>query len=297
MTENKSNKEYDFELQLKDGQEAEERFRKILLSKDTKFEVKAESNLWHDTGNLVIEYESYQKPSGIAATKSDYWVHVLRSRDKETLAYLMFPTPILKKICNDIMAEGVYARTGGENGAMRMLLLDIRKVLSRLQNSSGKGAEAFNGWSRKPINSELHVRNYRSSDYDKVQELYLQSDLYGGQFDEGRDSREKLAASIHADPQSILVCEEKGSIIGTISLIEQGRVAWFYRFAVAKIESEEFATKVLYDTACGILKARQHTQVLVYTPVDDVSLEKRYTSLGMNKGNTYTCFWQDLQYG
>lgn len=294
MAENKSNKEYDFELQLKDGQEAEEMFRQILLSKDKKFEVKAESNLWHDTGNLVIEYESYKKPSGIAATKSDYWVHILRSRDKEPLAFLMFPTPILKKLCNDVMAEDIYARTGGENGAMRMLLLDIKQLLVRLQNSTGKGDDKFNGWTRKPVNSEIHVRNYRSTDYEAIKALYMQGDLYGGQFDEARDSREKLANSIHADPQSILICEKEGSILGTVSLIEQGRVAWLFRFAVARTELEKDVAKALYSAACDILKARNHTQVLVYTPADDARLEKRYASLGMNKGGTYTCFWQEL---
>ena len=294
MTENKSNKEYDFELQLKDGQEAEESFRRILISKDTKFEIKAESNLWHDKGNIVIEYESYGKPSGIAATKSDYWVHILRSKDKEPLAYLMFPTPILKQICNQVMSEDIYARTGGENGAMRMLLLDLKKLLLRLQNFTGKGNDNFNGWSRKPVKSELHVRNYRSSDYERIKELYLQGDLYGGQFDAARDSKERLSSCVHSDPQSILVCEKEGKIIGTVSLIEQGRVAWLYRFAVNKTEFEAEATKQLYDAACEILKSRNHTQVLIYSPINETQLENRYLDLGMNRGSAYTCFWQEL---
>lgn len=294
MTESKSNKEYDFALQLKDGQEVEEAFRRILLSKDTKFEVKAESNLWHDTGNLVVEYESYKEPSGIAATKADYWVHLLRSRDKEPLVYLMFPTPILNKLCNDVMAEDIYTRIGGENSAMRMLLLDIKKTLSRLQNFTGKGDEKFNGWIRKPVNPQLHVRNYRYTDYNAVKELYMQKDLYGGQFDEARDSREKLSDAIHADPQSILICEKDGKILGTVSLIEQGRVAWLFRFAVAKTDFEKEAASALHGAACAILKARGHSQVLVYTPVDDPYLQERYASLGMNKGSAYTCFWQEL---
>lgn len=48
------------------------------------------------------------KPMDIAVTKADYWVHILRSKEKEPLAYLMFPVPVLKKICNDVMKEGVY---------------------------------------------------------------------------------------------------------------------------------------------------------------------------------------------
>jgi hypothetical protein len=295
MTENNTNKDYDFILQLEDAQEAERKFKRLLTSKETKFEVKTESNLWHNKGNIVVEYESYKQPSGIAATKADWWVHELRSREKETLAYLMFPVPVLRKICNDVMEEDIYARLGGENKAMRMLLLDLRKLLTRLQNASGKGDDVFHGWKRKAGNPGLHVRHYTTRDYEAVKNLYMQGDLYGGQFDPARDSDDRLATVIHADPEAILVCEKDGKTIGTVSLIEEGRVAWLFRFAVEKGDNENDAAKALYDTACGTLKSRGHSQVQVYTPMDDTRLEQRYRDLGLNKGQAYTCFWQDLK--
>lgn len=137
----------------------------------------------------------------------------------------------------------------------------------------------------------MRVRNYRSGDYEAVKSLYLQGDLYGGQFDEARDSEEKLALVTCNDPESILVCEGEDGLLGTISLIENGRVAWLFRFAVTRSVQEPHIVKALYERACSILKTRGHSQILVYSPEGDQNLNHRYTELGMNKGDAYTCFW------
>lgn len=141
----------------------------------------------------------------------------------------------------------------------------------------------------------LNVRNYRSDDYQAIKALYLQSGLYGGQFDVARDSEERLAAVTKADPQSILVYEERGKILGTVSLIENGRVAWLFRFAVEKTSAEKEILKTLYEAACDVLRSRGHDEVLVYSPLDNESLDQRYADLGMNKGGAYSCFWQSLK--
>lgn len=139
------------------------------------------------------------------------------------------------------------------------------------------------------------VRNYQPSDYDQLVVLYKDSSLYGGQFDENRDSAERLHAITAQDPEAILVYEKDGRIYGTISLIEDGRVAWLFRFAVLKGDFTVTATEMLYARAAEIFKARGHRQVLVYSPVGDESLKERYSSLlGFNKGSDYTCFWKDI---
>ena len=77
----------------------------------------------------------------------------------------------------------------------------------------------------------MNIRQYRTEDYGQLKALYLQSELFGGQFDENRDSVEKLQKRVEADPNAILVAESGGVICGTVSLIEDGRVAWLFRFA------------------------------------------------------------------
>jgi hypothetical protein len=140
----------------------------------------------------------------------------------------------------------------------------------------------------------LAVRLYKPQDYESVISLYKQSELYGGQFDENRDSQQRLDSIIQNDPEAILVYEHENQVIGTISIIEDTRVAWLFRFAVMKGDFEQQCSKALYDAATKILYDRGHTQILVYTPEGDERLKNRYQELGMNEGGTYTCFWVDL---
>ena|SRR5438105_14825788 len=136
------------------------------------------------------------------------------------------------------------------------------------------------------------TRTYQDLDYGRLKELYLHSEWFGGQFDEARDGREKLAKITAKDPEAIIVYEEKDQLLGTISLIEDGRVAWLFRFAV-KGNDRKVAGE-LYNKAVEILKSRGHTQVLVYSPVGATDLDKRYKLLGMTRGNNFTAYWADI---
>ena len=140
----------------------------------------------------------------------------------------------------------------------------------------------------------MNIRTYTPKDYPRLAALYKQSALYGGQFDENRDSEERLRKRTEADPDAILVAEQDGEIIGTVSLIEDGRVAWFFRFAVLQGNDEAAVTKALCDKAFEALKAKGHNQVLVYTPVGDERLHSRYSDLGFNHGGDYACYWKDI---
>ena len=67
----KNRKKFDIDLEY--GQVREKKVADMLQGK--KIEVKSERGMWQRTGNIAIEFESYGKPSGIAATESDYWFH------------------------------------------------------------------------------------------------------------------------------------------------------------------------------------------------------------------------------
>lgn len=140
----------------------------------------------------------------------------------------------------------------------------------------------------------IDIRSYRDSDYLKVHALYQDSQLYGGQFDPVRDAREVLQKRIHADANAILIAEINGIIVGTLSYIEDGRVAMLFRFAVQKGGMEPQVTEALLDKASFHLKAKGHKQVLIYSPAEDERLHGRYTDLGMHRGNDYTCYWKEI---
>ena len=58
-----------FDIDLAYGKVREESIKDMLQNK--KIEVKSERDVWQKTGNIAIEYESYGKPSGIAATEAE----------------------------------------------------------------------------------------------------------------------------------------------------------------------------------------------------------------------------------
>jgi len=84
-----------FDVDLKYGQKREQRIKKMI--EEGTIEVKTERNWWYKTGNIAVEYESFGKPSGIAATEATYWAHVLAHGDEEH-CILWFRTAKLKQL-------------------------------------------------------------------------------------------------------------------------------------------------------------------------------------------------------
>ncbi len=139
------------------------------------------------------------------------------------------------------------------------------------------------------------VRNFKPDDYDGVIALYKDGKTFGGEFDEARDSKEKIAEVIRRDPESVLVYEDGFKILGTVSLIENGRIAWLFRFAVQEIEQQDKIVRSLYEKATEILIARGHSQVLVYSDPQNEVLNDRYLQvLNMVEGGLFRCFWQKI---
>jgi len=114
-----------FDLDLMYGEIREEKIAAMLT--DKKVEVKSERDIWQNTGNICIEYESWGKPSGIRATESDYWFHNLCIGDDEYCT-LVFKTATLKKIVDKL--DTFKTVSGGDNNASRMFLVNLQKLFS-----------------------------------------------------------------------------------------------------------------------------------------------------------------------
>ena len=140
------------------------------------------------------------------------------------------------------------------------------------------------------MNPLISIRPYVPADYEAVRQLYEIPATFGGLFDPDRDSRERLDEQSAKEPESILVAEADGRIVGTVSILADKRFAWLMRFAT----TDPRAVDMLCDEACRILKENGHKQVLVYAPASDSSFGTRYTSLGFNSGDDYTCFWREI---
>jgi len=111
-----------FDIDLKYGQEREERIEKIL--KEGKLEVKTERDWWFKTGNIAIEVECNGKPSGIMATKADYWVHILADGDKD-YCRLIFDTKIIKRLSKKYIKN---IKSGGDGWRSRFVLIPLSEI-------------------------------------------------------------------------------------------------------------------------------------------------------------------------
>jgi hypothetical protein len=114
-----------FDLDLEYGQVREDEVANML--QDKKIEVKSERDVWQRTGNIAIEYQSWGKPSGIAATEADYWFHNLCVGD-DIYATIVFKVDILKKIIDNL--DSVRSVSGGDGNASRMYLLNLQKIFT-----------------------------------------------------------------------------------------------------------------------------------------------------------------------
>ncbi len=139
----------------------------------------------------------------------------------------------------------------------------------------------------------IKISYYQDSDYEEVLALYNDGKTFGGQYDDARDTKEKLSTLIEMKIWSILVAKIDNRIVGTVTLFEDSRAAWLYRFAVQK-ENELEISKKLSQEALSILKEKGHSQVLVYAPAENKNFENRYLQLAFNKGGDYTCYWRDI---
>ena len=119
----KDRKKFDIDLQY--GTIREDKIADLFTNK--KIEVKSEKDIWQTTGNIAIEYQSYNKPSGIKATESDYWFHNLCIGDDEYCT-LVFKTDVLRKIVEQL--DTFKSVSGGDHNASRMFLVNLQKLFS-----------------------------------------------------------------------------------------------------------------------------------------------------------------------
>jgi hypothetical protein len=114
-----------FDLQLGSAQDDEDRLAMTLQT--TSIELKTERHDWERTGNIIIEYQNDGRPSGIAITEAEWWVHEL-ARGDETVMMLWIRVPRLDEVCRSKIGTAADVPCGdGKRG--RGILLSLRELL------------------------------------------------------------------------------------------------------------------------------------------------------------------------
>ena len=120
----KFNNDKRFDLDLSYGQVFEKKVADILGN--SKIEVKTEKDKWKTTGNIVIEYESRGKPSGIVTTEAAYWVHNL-AMDDVLVFSLLLPVPALRKY---IAQHNPRTVRGGDDMTSKLYLIKLTDLVT-----------------------------------------------------------------------------------------------------------------------------------------------------------------------
>jgi hypothetical protein len=110
-------KYFDFiEYQLNDDNRYD-----LLLDNQIKVEVKAD-RLSHSTRNMAIEFECFDKPSGINTSEADYYIYFVVKPNNEYTAYKIKTEDLKKKV------EGCRIVRGGDMKASKMYLLNLNAM-------------------------------------------------------------------------------------------------------------------------------------------------------------------------
>ena len=116
-----------FDLDLQYGQVFEQKVADMLQNK--KIEVKTERDKWKSTGNIVIEFESRGRPSGIASTEADYWFHNL-AVGNDIVMTLVFPVSKLRFYITNNMPRMIR---GGDDNTSRMYLISLTDLVKIIE--------------------------------------------------------------------------------------------------------------------------------------------------------------------
>jgi hypothetical protein len=95
----------------------------------SKIEVKTEKDKWKTTGNIVIEYESRNKPSGIITTDADYWLHNLAMGDDIVLSFLVKVSTLRKYIAR----HNPRSVRGGDDMTSKLYLIKLTDLVTLIQ--------------------------------------------------------------------------------------------------------------------------------------------------------------------
>lgn len=135
----------------------------------------------------------------------------------------------------------------------------------------------------REVVSEVRIRPYSPEDYSSVKAIYEE----GGLFDKVTDKEKGLRTKSERDSESLLVAIKDQQIVGTVSIIEDGRIALLFRLVVKESERRQGIGRELMSEAERILKERGYEEVNIVVNDKDTTLQSYYEKQNYKKGRSW----------
>lgn len=129
----------------------------------------------------------------------------------------------------------------------------------------------------------INIRTYIPQDYPQVRGILEQ----GGLFHEPIDLQERMEQKITRDPSSIFVAVDSNRVVGTVSIMEDGRMGFIFRLAVEAGHRNRGIGLNLMIHAEGELASRGHDEIHILVEEDNPGLQEYYKKQGYEEGSVY----------
>jgi hypothetical protein len=134
---------------------------------------------------------------------------------------------------------------------------------------------------------QMSIRTYSEVDYLSLKKLYETS----GWFDPETDSEERISKQVKKEHDSVIVAEDDGKIVGTVTLLFTSRLGLFFRLIAIDLQIRN----ELINRGSLIFKERGYKEVHILVPEEDTETQAQYINSGFTKGKAYRWFWKNVK--
>ena len=121
-----------YDIDLPFGLKYEGTLSELLTSETNRLiEVKTESDIWKDTGNIYVEFIYRETFSGIVTTEADWWATIL-TLDGAIEGIILLPTNLMRKKVKQLIKDGLakYPVNGGDDSQSQGALVPIKELMN-----------------------------------------------------------------------------------------------------------------------------------------------------------------------
>src|SRR3989344_2311218 len=134
------------------------------------------------------------------------------------------------------------------------------------------------------------IKFYKDSFYEGLKQVLEECDLY----DPVWDDRKNLKRKIERDPQSILIAEDAGRVIGCVFIVEDGWNGFIWRLGVRQEYRKKVVGLALMQKAEEIIRKRGINESSLFIDPKNENLQEWYKNQGYRKTTNWTFMYKKL---